>query len=59
MNTTVLILAGQRDGRPDALAKTQALSHKAMIKVGGEALIGHVLRAIDAALPESKNHCFH
>jgi GTP:adenosylcobinamide-phosphate guanylyltransferase len=54
MIPTILILAGQRDGKPDALAKTQGLSHKAMIKVGGEALIGHVLRAIDAALPESK-----
>lgn len=54
MYPTVLILAGQRDEKPDVLAKIHGLTHKAMIKVGGEALIGHVLRAINAALPHSK-----
>lgn len=51
MQTTVLILAGKRADRPDPLAAEFGISHKAMIEIEGEALIGHVLRSVEEAIP--------
>jgi GTP:adenosylcobinamide-phosphate guanylyltransferase len=54
MEPTVLVLAGQRSGRVDPLAQARGISHKATIKVAGEAVIARVLRTIEQCLPQSR-----
>ncbi|QYU68888.1 NTP transferase domain-containing protein [Leptolyngbya sp. 15MV] len=51
--TNVLVLAGQRPGRVDPLAVAAGVSHKCLVPVHGQALIGHVLDTIEQALPSS------
>ncbi len=48
---TVLVLAARRDGRHDPLAQAHGVTHKHLVELDGEPLIGHVLAAL-AALPE-------
>lgn len=49
----VLVLAGQRPGRIDPLAAAAGVSHKCMVSVEGQALLGRVLDTVDRALPDS------
>lgn len=49
----VLVLAGQRPGKTDALATAAGVSHKCLVEVEGQTLLGRVLDTIDRALPES------
>ncbi len=48
---TALVLAGTRSGG-DPLAAGAGLTHKALIDIGGSAMIEHVVRALDA-VPET------
>jgi len=48
---TALILAGKRDGRIDPLAAAAGVTHKCLVPIAGDPLIGHVLSAL-AASPE-------
>lgn len=47
----VLVLAGQRSGTLDPLARDAGVSHKCLVPVAGQSLIGRVLTTIDRALP--------
>ena len=49
----VLVLAGRRSSALDPLAEKAGVSHKCMVPVLGEAMVGRVLRAADEAFPES------
>lgn len=49
----ILVLAGRRSSRHDPLAEAKGVSHKAMVPVAGEAMIGRVLRIADEAFPEA------
>jgi GTP:adenosylcobinamide-phosphate guanylyltransferase len=49
----ILILAGRRSARLDPLAANLGVSHKALVPVAGEAMIGRVLRIADHAFPEA------
>lgn len=49
----VLILAGQRPGKVDPLAVEAGVSHKCLVPVEGQSLIGRVLETIDQSLPAS------
>jgi GTP:adenosylcobinamide-phosphate guanylyltransferase len=49
----ILVLAGQRSGRLDPLAAQAGVTHKCMVPVEGQALIGRVLDTIDRTLPAS------
>lgn len=51
---TVLIMAGQRLGRIDALAEKYGTPHKCLVPLLGRPLIGYVLEAVDAAFPEAR-----
>jgi hypothetical protein len=51
MNPAVLVLAGRRSATPDPLAVAAAVSHKALVPVKGEAMVGRVLRIAEAAFP--------
>lgn len=48
---TVLILAGQREGRVDPLAASHGVEHKCLVPLLGRPLIEHVLAIVDAAFP--------
>ena len=48
---TVLILAGQRQGRVDPLAAAHGVEHKCLVPLLGRPLIGYVLDAVEAAFP--------
>jgi GTP:adenosylcobinamide-phosphate guanylyltransferase len=50
----ILVLAGRRRATLDPLAEKAGVSHKCMVPVRGEAMIGRVLRAVDAAFPEAR-----
>jgi len=50
----VLVLAGQRPGAIDPLAKEHGVSHKCLVPVFDQPLIGWVLRTIVSASPDSK-----
>lgn len=52
--TKVLILAGSRSATLDPLAERFGVSHKCLVPVAGEAMIGRVLRIAEAAYPGSK-----
>jgi GTP:adenosylcobinamide-phosphate guanylyltransferase len=47
----ILVLAGRRSATLDPLAAKMGVSHKAMVPVAGEAMIGRVLRIADEAFP--------
>lgn len=49
----VLVLAGHRPGRMDPLAAAAGVSHKCMISIEGQTLLGRVLDTIDTGLPDS------
>jgi GTP:adenosylcobinamide-phosphate guanylyltransferase len=49
----ILVLAGRRSATLDPLAQRMAVSHKALVPVAGEAMIGRVLRIADQAFPEA------
>jgi 2-phospho-L-lactate guanylyltransferase (CobY/MobA/RfbA family) len=44
-----LVLAGSRPGTPDPVAAAEGVPHKGLVKVGGEAMLVRVLRALRAA----------
>jgi CTP:molybdopterin cytidylyltransferase MocA len=50
---SILVLAGRRSATPDPLAAGLAVSHKALVPVAGEAMVGRVLRIAAEAFPES------
>ena len=50
---SILVLAGRRSARLDPLAAKMGVSHKALVPVRGEAMIGRVLRIADEAFPEA------
>ena len=49
----ILVLAGRRSASLDPLAAKLGVSHKALVPVAGEAMVGRVLRAVDEAFPEA------
>jgi GTP:adenosylcobinamide-phosphate guanylyltransferase len=49
----ILVLAGRRSPTADPLAAAAGVSHKAMVPVKGEAMVGRVLRIAEAAYPDS------
>jgi GTP:adenosylcobinamide-phosphate guanylyltransferase len=49
----ILVLAGRRSTTPDPLAAAAGVSHKAMVPVKGEAMVGRVLRIAEQAYPDS------
>lgn len=53
MTTTpkILVLAGRRSTTTDPLAAAAGVSHKAMVPVAGEAMVGRALRIAEAAWP--------
>lgn len=52
-STSILILAGQRSGTLDPVAAAAGVSHKCLVPVQGQSLIGRVLSTVESALPES------
>jgi GTP:adenosylcobinamide-phosphate guanylyltransferase len=50
-NLSVLVLAGQRSGTLDPLARDAGVSHKCLVPLLGQSLIGRVLTSVDQALP--------
>lgn len=49
----ILVLAGRRSAALDPLARKLGVSHKALVPVAGEAMIGRVLRIAAEAFPDS------
>lgn len=49
----ILVLAGRRSATLDPLAAKLGVSHKALVPVAGEAMVGRVLRTAAEAFPES------
>jgi CTP:molybdopterin cytidylyltransferase MocA len=49
----ILVLAGRRSAALDPLAATLGVSHKALVPVAGEAMVGRVLRTAAGAFPDS------
>ncbi len=49
----LLVLAGRRSATLDPLAAAMGVSHKALVPVAGEAMVGRVLRIAAEALPDS------
>lgn len=50
---SILVLAGQRSGALDPLAERAGVSHKCLVPVLGEAMIGRVLRIVAEAFPSA------
>jgi hypothetical protein len=53
MSPAILVLAGRRSATPDPLAAAAGVSHKAMVPVRGEAMVGRVLRVAEGAYPDA------
>src|SRR4051812_49637660 len=53
MDPAILVLAGRRSAATDPLAAAAGVSHKAMVPVRGEAMVGRVLRIAEAAYPDA------
>ncbi|MBV8685930.1 MAG: NTP transferase domain-containing protein [Alphaproteobacteria bacterium] len=51
MIPNILVLAGRRSPTTDPLAASAGVTHKAMVPVKGEAMVGRVLRIAEAAWP--------
>ena len=49
----ILVLAGRRSAALDPLAAKLGVSHKALVPVAGEAMVGRVLRTAAEAFPDS------
>jgi hypothetical protein len=49
----ILVLAGRRSTTTDPLAAKMGVTHKAMVPVRGEAMVGRCLRIADEAFPDS------
>ncbi|TFI58933.1 spore coat biosynthesis protein F [Sphingomonas parva] len=49
----ILVLAGRRSSTLDPLAAKLGVSHKCLVPVRGEAMVGRVLRIADEAFPEA------
>jgi CTP:molybdopterin cytidylyltransferase MocA len=49
----ILVLAGRRSAAHDPLAAATGVSHKALVPVAGEAMVGRVLRTAAEAFPDS------
>jgi GTP:adenosylcobinamide-phosphate guanylyltransferase len=49
----ILVLAGRRSAAIDPLAEAAGVSHKCLVPVAGEAMVGRVLRIADEAFPEA------
>jgi GTP:adenosylcobinamide-phosphate guanylyltransferase len=49
----ILVLAGRRSPTTDPLAAAAGVTHKAMVPVKGEAMVGRVLRIAEAAWPDA------
>jgi molybdopterin-guanine dinucleotide biosynthesis protein A len=49
----ILVLAGRRSSTLDPLAAKMGVTHKALVPVAGEAMVGRVLRIVDEAFPEA------
>jgi GTP:adenosylcobinamide-phosphate guanylyltransferase len=49
----IFVLAGRRSGTLDPLAEAAGVSHKCLVPVLGEAMVGRVLRAVDSAFPDA------
>lgn len=50
---SILVLAGRRSASLDPLAAKAGVSHKCLVPVLGEAMVGRVLRTADEAFPDS------
>lgn len=53
-NVSVLVLAGKRSGKLDAMAAVRGVSHKCVVPVAGVPLIEHVLGTIARTLPDAE-----
>jgi GTP:adenosylcobinamide-phosphate guanylyltransferase len=53
MQPAILVLAGRRSPATDPLAVRAGVTHKAMVPVGGEAMVGRVLRIAEEAFPDA------
>jgi len=53
MDPAILVLAGRRSPATDPLAAAAGVTHKAMVPVGGEAMVGRVLRIAEDAFPDA------
>ncbi|HEY5723351.1 MAG TPA: spore coat biosynthesis protein F [Allosphingosinicella sp.] len=49
----ILVLAGRRSASLDPLAEKFGVTHKCLVPVAGEAMVGRVLRIADEAFPDS------
>jgi GTP:adenosylcobinamide-phosphate guanylyltransferase len=49
----ILVLAGRRAAALDPLAAAAGVSHKCLVPVAGEAMLGRVLRIVEAAFPDA------
>lgn len=47
----ILVLAGRRSASLDRLAEAAGVTHKCLVPVAGEAMLGRVLRIVDEAFP--------
>ncbi|MBV9931047.1 MAG: nucleotidyltransferase family protein [Alphaproteobacteria bacterium] len=54
MDPAILVLAGRRSAVTDPLAAGAGVTHKAMVPVGGEAMVGRVLRIAADAFPSAR-----
>jgi GTP:adenosylcobinamide-phosphate guanylyltransferase len=54
MDPAILVLAGRRSSATDPLAVRAGVSHKAMVPVAGEAMLGRVLRIAEGAFPDAR-----
>src|SRR3546814_11535485 len=52
MTAKILVLAGRRSAALDPLAKAAGVTHKCLVPVRGEAMVGRVLRTAADAWPE-------
>jgi GTP:adenosylcobinamide-phosphate guanylyltransferase len=50
---SILVLAGRRSASLDPLAEAAGVTHKCLVPVAGEAMVGRVLRIADAAFPQA------
>ena len=53
MTTKILVLAGRRSATLDPLAEAAGVTHKCLVPVRGEAMVGRVLRTAAEACPEA------
>ena len=52
MKPKILVLAGRRSASLDPLAEAAGVTHKCLVPVRGEAMVGRVLRTAAAAFPD-------